>query len=68
MSPEFPVPRISQNFSEFHGGAHRNHDEAAQKIRKAINKHLNKLKVIDIPTLLEKRYEKYQKMGRFSVV
>ena len=57
---------IDEIILEPSGGAHRNHDEAAQKIKKAIKKHLNKLKAIDIPALLEERYEKYQKMGKWG--
>ncbi|MDI6781260.1 MAG: acetyl-CoA carboxylase carboxyltransferase subunit alpha [bacterium] len=58
---------IDEIIPEPAGGAHRNYDEAAQKIKKVITRHLNKLKNIDIPALLEKRYEKYQKMGKFIV-
>lgn len=57
---------IDEIIPEPSGGAHRNHNEAAQRIKKAISKQLNKLMAMDIPTLLEKRYEKYQKMGKFS--
>jgi acetyl-CoA carboxylase carboxyl transferase subunit alpha len=48
------------------GGAHRNYDEIAQNVKKAINKHLNKLKAMDINTLLNKRFKKYQNMGEFT--
>ncbi len=58
---------IDEIIPEPSGGAHRNYNEAAQKIKKVITKHLNKLKDMDVPALLEKRYEKYQKMGRFIV-
>ncbi|MFH1961616.1 MAG: acetyl-CoA carboxylase carboxyltransferase subunit alpha [bacterium] len=49
------------------GGAHRNYNEAAQKIKKVTIKHLNKLKDMDLSVLIEKRYEKYQKMGKFII-
>ena len=45
------------------GGAHRNPAVTAAKLRTAIKKHLREL--VDLPTteLLEKRYQKFRKMG-----
>ncbi len=47
------------------GGAHRDPDAAAESLRQAITKNLAKLKRLKTETLLEKRYQKYRKMGEF---
>ncbi|MDB4959705.1 MAG: acetyl-CoA carboxylase, carboxyl transferase, alpha subunit [Myxococcales bacterium] len=47
------------------GGAHRNAAVTAAKLRTAIKKHLKEL--VDLPTeeLIERRYQKFRKMGAF---
>jgi acetyl-CoA carboxylase carboxyl transferase subunit alpha len=47
------------------GGAHRNAAVTAAKLRVAIKKHLKEL--VDLPTseLIERRYQKFRKMGSF---
>src|SRR5689334_9317432 len=47
------------------GGAHRNAAVTAAKLRTAIKKHLKEL--VDLPTseLIERRYQKFRKMGSF---
>jgi acetyl-CoA carboxylase carboxyl transferase subunit alpha len=48
------------------GGAHRNHDQTAQEIKRALLKHLKKLTSISTSRLLRHRFEKYSAMGRFA--
>jgi acetyl-CoA carboxylase carboxyl transferase subunit alpha len=50
------------------GGAHKNYDETAAMLKKAILKNLDKLCEVKIPDLLEARYKKYRKMGVFTRV
>jgi acetyl-CoA carboxylase carboxyl transferase subunit alpha len=45
------------------GGAHRNYQEAAKAVEKAIKKHLEELMVKPIDVLLEERYKKFRLMG-----
>lgn len=47
------------------GGAHHNHEAAAANLRCIIQKHLQELAAIDIDTLLERRYEKFRRVGEF---
>jgi acetyl-CoA carboxylase carboxyl transferase subunit alpha len=48
------------------GGAHRDHYEAARLVKEALLKNLKELYQIPIDELLEKRHEKFRKMGSFS--
>lgn len=48
------------------GGAHRNHKEAADILKKEIIKDLNELSKLEIEELLQKRIEKFRRMGVFS--
>ncbi len=48
------------------GGAHRNVDEAAKIIKEYIVKHLGELSAIPREALVEKRIEKYGKMGCYK--
>jgi acetyl-CoA carboxylase carboxyl transferase subunit alpha len=50
------------------GGAHKDYDETAATLKKAILKNLDKLWEVKIPELLEARYKKYRKMGVFTRV
>ncbi|NOY78157.1 MAG: acetyl-CoA carboxylase carboxyltransferase subunit alpha [Calditrichaeota bacterium] len=45
------------------GGAHRNYDEAASILEKRILEELNELSSLPVDELLEKRYQKYRKIG-----
>lgn len=49
------------------GGAHRNPDEAAKNLKNTIKKHLEELKKIPADKLLSSRYQKYRKIGVFSI-
>lgn len=48
------------------GGAHRNVDEAAKTVKERIVKHLGELSAIPREELVEKRIEKYGKMGYYQ--
>ena len=50
------------------GGAHKNYDETAATLKKAILKNLDKLCEVKMSDLLEARYKKYRKMGVFTRV
>ena len=46
------------------GGAHRNHKQAAIRLKKALRSNLSKLKEIDTNKLVELREEKFRQMGK----
>lgn len=48
------------------GGTHRNVEQTALNIKKAIIKHLGELKRLSPEELVKKRYEKYRQIGRFK--
>jgi acetyl-CoA carboxylase carboxyl transferase subunit alpha len=47
------------------GGAHRNPAVTAAKLRSALKKHLRELVEMSNAELIEKRYQKFRKMGAF---
>jgi acetyl-CoA carboxylase carboxyl transferase subunit alpha len=65
----------AQNLKEFNiiddiipeplGGAHRDPQETAKRIKSTILNSFNELKEIKIDSLLKKRYERYRKIGNF---
>ena len=57
---------IDQIITEPFGGAHRNHEETAASVKKALSKHLKDLKKMSPEQLFEDRYEKFRNMGVFS--
>src|SRR6476660_1260870 len=46
------------------GGAHQDHEAAAQNLGSALLTHLDQLRDKPIDTLLEERYEKFRRMGK----
>ena len=48
------------------GGAHRNHQQMAEKLKEAIGRHLDELSELSKEEILERRYEKYRKIGFFG--
>ncbi len=48
------------------GGAHKDPDAAAAAIKKALQKNLKRLKGYSLNKLLNKRFEKYSKIGMFN--
>jgi len=47
------------------GGAHRDYKTTSDNIKSALLRYLTELKGIQIEILLEKRYEKYRRIGKF---
>ena len=52
--------------SEPDGGAHRNHEKAAENLGRALHSNLQRLLKIPINQLLKKRYEKFRRLGNFA--
>jgi acetyl-CoA carboxylase carboxyl transferase subunit alpha len=48
------------------GGAHRDWEQAAEHLRKAIRASLFRLRGVPIEQLLEQRYQKFRAMGVFA--
>jgi acetyl-CoA carboxylase carboxyl transferase subunit alpha len=48
------------------GGAHRDHREMANNLKKVLLRYLRELQTIPIPDLLEQRYQKYRRLGVFD--
>ncbi|MDD5595161.1 MAG: acetyl-CoA carboxylase carboxyl transferase subunit alpha, partial [Candidatus Omnitrophica bacterium] len=48
------------------GGAHRDAQKSASTIKATINRNLKELSVFSSEKLLEARYEKFRKIGRFA--
>lgn len=48
------------------GGAHRGKDETLRNVRDAVVRHLSRLKRYPTKRLVEKRFEKYAKIGKFD--
>jgi acetyl-CoA carboxylase carboxyl transferase subunit alpha len=67
LSPQFLVQNgiMDDIIPEPLGGAHRNHKEMAEILKKYIIDSLDKLKTVPMDELLEKRYQKYRRIGRF---
>lgn len=57
---------IDEIIAEPLGGAHRDHEKAAEAVGKAISHHLSKLEGIPLDELLAQRYEKFRRMGVFG--
>ncbi|MNO51318.1 Acetyl-coenzyme A carboxylase carboxyl transferase subunit alpha [compost metagenome] len=51
---------------EPHGGAHRDYEATAAEIKKSVLAHLNDLLIMNSDELLEDRYRKFRKIGKFS--
>ncbi|MCB0346811.1 MAG: acetyl-CoA carboxylase carboxyltransferase subunit alpha [Bdellovibrionales bacterium] len=48
------------------GGAHRDHDSAAELVKQSIAKHLFELTSMSIDELLEQRYQKFRHIGGYA--
>jgi len=48
------------------GGAHRGPEETLAAVKEAVRRHLKRLRKMSVRRLVERRYEKYAKMGRFG--
>lgn len=57
---------VDQIIAEPTGGAHRDHDAAADKLKKAIDDSLGKLRKKSVKRLLDDRYARFRKLGEFE--
>lgn len=57
---------IDEIVAEPAGGAHSNHEEAAEYLQSALVSHIDELVKLDIDQLLEERYQKFRSMGVFT--
>lgn len=57
---------VDQIISEPTGGAHRDYDAAADKLKKAIISSLAKLREKSVERLLDDRYARFRKLGKFE--
>ena len=57
---------IDEIIAEPEGGAHRNYDLAAGNLGEALRRSLERISQIPIAELLEKRYQKFRRLGVFS--
>ena len=57
---------IDEVIEEPLGGAHRDLEQMAEAVRIAVRKHLTELSVYSAEELLQRRYEKYRRMGVFE--
>jgi len=48
------------------GGAHRNYQQAASNLKEAIQKNLTNLKQLSVDELLERRYQKFRTIGKYT--
>lgn len=54
---------VDQVVPEPEGGAHRNHKEAAENLKVCLLKYLEELKKLNVKDLVDKRYDKFRKIG-----
>lgn len=59
---------VDEVISEPLGGAHRNTELAANRVKEALIKHIDELSKLSVPKLLDKRYRKFRNMGAFEEV
>ena len=57
---------VDEIIREPEGGAHRDYDSAAANLAEALRRNLEQLSQIPITELLEKRYDKFRRLGVFS--
>ena len=61
------VGLVDEIIEEPLGGAHRNHDEAAQRLKSHILKALDELDLVEKNSLMSNRYDRLMNLGRFEV-
>ena len=55
---------IDEIISEPPGGAHRDYEKTMEAVKAAILKHLKRLKRVSSRKLVDRRYDRYSKIGR----
>ncbi len=58
---------VDELIAEPLGGAHRNHEEAANNLKQALLKHLDALEPLSREQLVQQRFEKFRAVGKFAV-
>jgi acetyl-CoA carboxylase carboxyl transferase subunit alpha len=56
---------IDEIIPEPFGGAHRDYEKAAAKVKEAVLRHLSELKTLPKERLLDERYQRFRRMGAF---
>ncbi|MBN3040294.1 MAG: acetyl-CoA carboxylase carboxyltransferase subunit alpha [Candidatus Omnitrophica bacterium] len=57
---------IDEIIPEAEGGAHRGQEETAQNLKTALIKHIRDISQLPIASLLDKRYQRFRKIGIFQ--
>lgn len=57
---------VDEVVPEPEGGAHRDHDLAAANLGTALRRNLERISALPIEELMQKRYEKFRKLGKFT--
>lgn len=57
---------VDEVISEPFGGAHHDPEQAAKALGYALQKHLNDLKGLKVPQLLDNRYERFRRLGEYQ--
>jgi len=57
---------VDEIIREPEGGAHRDYDSAAASLGEALRRNLERISQIPVAELLEKRYQKFRRLGVFS--
>jgi len=57
---------VDEIVSEPEGGAHRDYDSVAENLRSALRRNLQHISEFPIDELLQKRYEKFRRLGIFT--
>ena len=57
---------VDEIIREPEGGAHRDYDSAAANLGEALHRNLERISQIPVAELLEKRYQKFRRLGVFS--
>jgi acetyl-CoA carboxylase carboxyl transferase subunit alpha len=59
---------VDEIILEPEGGAHRNHEKAAQALGEALRSNLARLRQVPISRLLKERYAKFRRLGNFAEI
>lgn len=59
---------IDEIIPEPFGAAHRNHEEAMNSVKKSVLTQLEQLKPLSGSELVEQRYQRFRKIGEFSII
>jgi acetyl-CoA carboxylase carboxyl transferase subunit alpha len=57
---------VDEIVPEPEGGAHRDHDAAAENLGRALQQNLERLSALTADELMEKRYGKFRRLGKFA--